>query len=96
MKLELDDTLQQMLVNAVRYALVRHTYICGLTVGYMSYLLPELSDNTLKVMHRDIEWHLGEVDGLEYDDDDRLWEVFRDRIGDEIDGRKQSSGTTER
>lgn len=91
MKLELDDTLQQMLVNAVRYALGRHTYIVGLTAGYVGYLLKDMSDNTLHVLKRDIDTFLNEISSSEWDCDAKLWAVLLKETERVLDERKEVS-----
>jgi len=49
-----DINLNHMLMSAVRYALGRRTYMVGMTCDYISALIPELSDQAVSVMERDI------------------------------------------
>ena len=43
-----------MMISALRYAIGRYTYMPGVTINYIRYLIPQLSANTLFVMKRDI------------------------------------------
>lgn len=52
--LHLNDKLEMMLIGAERYALGRRTYITGVTASYLIGLLPDLSQNTLIVILRDL------------------------------------------
>lgn len=44
-----------MMISALRYAIGRYTYMPGITVDYIRYLIPQLSAKTLFIMQRDIE-----------------------------------------
>ncbi len=44
-----------MMISALRYAIGRYTYMPSVTIGYIRYLIPELSVNTLFTMKRDID-----------------------------------------
>lgn len=50
----IDDSFEEMLISAVRYALGRRTYIVSATVQYVKSHLPKLSDRTLQILERDI------------------------------------------
>ena len=43
-----------MMISALRYAIGRGSYMPGVTIDYIRYLIPQLSANTLYVMQRDI------------------------------------------
>lgn len=47
--------LEHMLIDAVRYALGRRTYIVGTTTTYIGGLLPKLSDWCIGVILDDLE-----------------------------------------
>ena len=44
-----------MMICALRYAIGRYTYMPGITIDYIRYLIPQLSAKTLFIMQRDIE-----------------------------------------
>ena len=44
-----------MMISALRYAIGRYTYMPGITIDYIRYLIPQLSAKTLFIMQRDIE-----------------------------------------
>ena len=44
-----------MMISALRYAIGRYTYMPGITIDYIRYLIPQLSAKTLFVMKRDID-----------------------------------------
>ncbi len=48
------DDFELMLISALRYAIGRESYMPSVTIDYISYLVPQLSANTLFVMQRDI------------------------------------------
>lgn len=48
------DDFELMLISALRYAIGRESYMPGVTIDYIRYLIPQLSANTLYVMQRDI------------------------------------------
>ena len=48
------DDFELMLISALRYAIGRESYMPGVTIDYIRYLIPQLSANTLFVMQRDI------------------------------------------
>ena len=77
----IDETFEQMMISAVRYALGRRTYIVNETVRYIQWILPNLSDWCIDAMKNDIDAHLrtGNV-GTECDM--RAWERLRDALND--------------
>ena len=52
--IEIDDTFGQMMLSAVRYALGRQTYIVSTTTNYITHLIPQLDNQTVSCMERDI------------------------------------------
>lgn len=50
----LTDDFELMMISALRYAIGRESYMPGVTIDYIRYLIPQLSANTLYVMQRDI------------------------------------------
>ncbi|MBO5969506.1 MAG: hypothetical protein J6S14_13515 [Clostridia bacterium] len=49
-----DDDFQSVLICAERYACGRRTYMPGVIIGYITPLLPVLSDRTLAALLRDL------------------------------------------
>lgn len=49
---------EHFVISAVRYALPRRTYIVAETVDEVIRVWPELSENTRKVIARDVSTHL--------------------------------------
>ena len=43
-----------MMISALRYAIGRESYMPGVTIDYIRYLIPQLSANTIYVMQLDI------------------------------------------
>lgn len=54
----IDENFESMMISALRYALGRKSYIVGLTIDYLTPLLPSLSDGALTVMECDITEHM--------------------------------------
>lgn len=50
-----DDNFETMLICAERYALGRESYMPSLVIGYITPLIPELSDRTITVIGRDLK-----------------------------------------
>ena len=76
---------QTILMCALRYSLGRRSYMPALVIGYITPLLPELSDNTLTVMERDIST------AGDYGDkviDEPSWMKFLEAIHKEQERRK--------
>lgn len=64
---------QDLVISAVRYALGRSTYIVGATVNEVIRVWPELSQNTRKVIARDVSsWLTYEHSGMAMDAADWL------------------------
>lgn len=93
MQIELDATLESMLVSAERYAMGRRTYIVQQTVDYLIPLLPHLSDWFLQTVLNDLESQIkygtGSFgDACDYQDWARLWA----KIGEEQKRRVADDG----
>ena len=54
-----------MMISALRYAIGRYTYMPSVTIGYIHYLIPQLSAKTLFVMKRDIEEEVARYQHME-------------------------------
>lgn len=59
------DDFESMLICALRYAIGRYTYMPSVTIGYIRYLIPQLSAKTLFVMKRDIEEEVARYQHME-------------------------------
>ena len=74
---------------AVRYCLGRRSYMPSLVFGYITPLLPELTDKTLDCFERDIserkrtDFDFG--DSCDYE----TWDAFYKAVYKEIEGRKE-------
>lgn len=85
----LDQDFEQMLISALRYALGRSSYITSLTAEYISKLIPDLSNNPLLVMQRDLRNEFHQPDnrfGLSMRDSSIWWELL-EKIEEELDKR---------
>ncbi len=88
----IDDSFEQILISAERYACGRSTYIVEMTVEYITLLLPRLEDRTLLIILRDIQ--AAERDrfgrGLGMDFDARAWRGLAQAIEEEQRKRERS------
>ena len=84
-----DKDFGALLICAVRYCLGRQTYMPGLIIGYITPLLPRISDNTLRC----IETDLSQPDlygGFGNEKiDEPIWIKFRCNVQEEIQRRKE-------
>ena len=84
-----DEDFGAVLICAVRYCLGRQTYMPGLIIGYITPLLPRISDNTLRCMETD----LSKPDlygGFGHEKiDEPIWIKFRYNVQEEIQRRKE-------
>lgn len=72
---------------AVRYCLGRRSYMISLVCGYITPLLPELTDTTLGCFERDIkERKRTGFFGDSYDHE--MWDAFYKAVCNEIERRK--------
>jgi hypothetical protein len=75
---------EQILICAVRYALGRMSYIVGVVAEYVAVKHPELSQNCINIIIRDIEEELkryhdaGRTLGMECDE--RTWLRLLERL----------------
>ena len=84
-----DKDFGALLICAVRYCLGRHTYMPGLIIGYITPLLPRISDNTLRCMEADLSQpDLYGGFGNEKIDEP-IWIKFRCNVQEEIQRRKE-------
>lgn len=74
---------------AVRYCLGRRSYMPSLVCGYITPLLPELTDKTLDCFERDIAER--KRTGFDFGDscDYETWDAFYKAVCKEIEGRKE-------
>lgn len=82
-KIELNKSLEQMLISAERYACGRRTYIVDDTIRYITPLIPKLSAWCIDIMLFDMktEFDMVERSGgkilLGDASDHKAWELFR-------------------
>lgn len=79
----IDDDFQQMMVSALRYALVRQSYIVGLTIEYIEWKIPLMDKKYLAIMSRDIDEEIKLSDRLSIDIDIR-WLRLKDKIDERL------------
>jgi hypothetical protein len=85
-----DERFGQILISAVRYALGRMTYIVDDTAKYVEGLIPQLSDNTLQLICKDIT-RAEELRDLGMGCDRVIWLHLREEIVKEIVKRSQKT-----
>ena len=84
-----DEDFGAVLICAVRYCLGRQTYMPGLITGYITPLLPHISDKTLRCMETDLSKpDLYGGFGNEKIDEP-IWIKFRNNVQEEIQRRKE-------
>ena len=84
-----DKDFGALLICAVRYCLGRHTYMPGLIIGYITPLLPHISDNTLRCIETDLS-HPKLYGGFGHEKiDEPIWIKFRCNVQEEIQRRKE-------
>ena len=85
-----DEEFGAILTCAVRYCLGRRSYMPGLIIGYITPLLPYISDNALRCIEADLskpDLHGGFGDEKI---DKPIWIKFRNNVQGEIQKRKES------
>lgn len=88
--IELDEDFETMLICAERYACGRRSYMPSIVIGYITPLVPRLSNKTLAVMCKDIIF-AAEHGGLgDPDIDDPLWRRLHCCIAEELSRRAES------
>jgi len=85
----LDDNFEQILISALRYALGRNSYIVKMTAEYISKFIPDLSNQPLLVMGRDLRNELYHPDGHWAFSmmDIHTWSELLGKIEEELDKR---------
>ena len=80
---------------AVRYCLGRRSYMPSLVCGYITPLLPELTDKTLDCFERDITER--KRTGFDFGDscDYETWDAFYKAVCNEIERRKDNGSQTD-
>ena len=80
---------------AVRYCLGRRSYMPSLICGYITPLLPELTDKTLDCFERDIAER--KQKGFDFGDscDYETWDAFYKAVCKEIERRKDDGNQTD-
>ena len=87
--IELDENFETMLICAERYACGRQTYMPSIVVGYITPLIPQLSDKALVVIRNDITFtaeHGGLGDPVI---DEPLWKGLQLRVEEELKRREE-------
>lgn len=83
-----DDNFGAVLNWAVRYCLGRMTYAPSQTIGFITPLLPYLSDKTLWCFDRDIEERKRNGGGFGMDFDEEKWMKFWEAVKVEMERRE--------
>lgn len=80
---------------AIRYCLGRRSYMPSLVCGYITPLLPELTDRTLECFERDIAER--KRTGFYFSDsyDYKTWDAFYKAVCNEIKRRKSNGSQTD-
>lgn len=78
-----------MMISALRYAIGRYTYMPGITIDYIRYLIPQLSAKTLFVMKRDINEEIERYQRMERElYMAKEWQKLAEEIGVEYEKKK--------
>lgn len=78
-----------MMISALRYAIGRYTYMPGITIDYIRYLIPQLSAKTLFVMKRDIDEEIEHCERMGRElYMDKEWAKLAEEIGIEYEKKK--------
>ena len=78
-----------MMISALRYAIGRYTYMPGITIDYIRYLIPQLSAKTLFVMMRDIDEEIERYQRIEHElYMAKEWAKLAEEIGVEYEKKK--------
>ena len=84
---EITEDFETILICAVRYACGRRTYMPSLVVGYITPLIPKLTNNALRALYLDIA---GASDFGDEHIDKPLWMEFLECVLAEIGKRKET------
>ena len=84
-----DEDFGAVLICALRYCLGRRTYMPGLIIGYVTPLLPHVSNKCLRCIETDLSkpdlyGGFGDVRI-----DEPIWIEFRNRVREELEKRKE-------
>lgn len=78
-----------MMISALRYAIGRYTYMPGVTIDYICYLIPQLSAKTLFIMQRDIDEEIERYKRMERElYMAKEWQKLAEEIGDMYEKKK--------
>ncbi len=83
------DDFELMLICALRYSIGRESYMPGVTIDYIRYLIPQLSTKTLFIMKRDIAEEIERYQRMEmelYFADE--WQKLAEDINTEYERKK--------
>lgn len=88
----IDDDFQQMMVSALRYALVRQSCIVDLTIEYLKWKILLMDKKYLAIMSRDIDEEIKMFDRLSKDpksrrmsiDIDKRWVRLKEKIDERL------------
>lgn len=99
-QVDLNEDLQLMLIAAIRYAVGRESYMPSTVIRYLTPLLSDLSNKTLTIIDRDIQWNYelderlkndGSRHGIFGDNqiDKPAWMRFWQDVKDEMERRRK-------
>lgn len=83
---------QKLIIESVRYALGRRSYVVEETNELVRKYLPKIDNNTLGILIRDIELE-ADRDMLGMDFDKKMWLALLDTLRNERDRRKSENET---
>lgn len=91
--IKITDDFECVLTAAIRYSLGRQTYMSSVVVGYITPLIPELSDKFLYVAMRDINEQRarGEKALGSPTIDKPVWDEFYSKVKSEYGRRKNNA-----
>ena len=81
---------QKLIIESVRYTLVRRSYVVEETNELVRKYLPKIDNNTLGILIRDIELE-ADRDMLGMDFDKKMWLTMLDTLKNERDRRKSEN-----
>lgn len=90
--MRLNSDFEEMLICAERYAIGRHTYVPDDVMGYITCLIPNLSDNTLYVIATDIAEEIRRYERMNWQLSYRkAWQELLNAVREEIEKRKETT-----
>ena len=88
--ISITNHFELMMISALRYAIGRYTYMPGITIDYIRYLIPQLSAKTLFIMKRDIEEEVERYQRMERElYMAKEWQKLAEEIGVEYEKKKE-------